>query len=458
MVTLLIGLILIGIISTLFIKNSTIKKRIDIMHIFASEIADIVIDNNGQMNINFKLARIIEKRDRFLKLDKGFIMVLDKRGQIVYGKSPIIDKIILDNTFLSLEDTEHYKKIKFSNNKVFYQVTHKIETVNNETLGWVIMLNPERSIIKSPEEMKLLVMMLIGLAILGWLVIYLLTRKLSRPIMDLKEAMNKVDNGNYDIHLDNNHKQKEIYELMNSFEQMTIRLKSLERLRTELLAGITHELKTPVTSISALLQAMKDGVVSKEEENEFLEMCYEETNRLEKMIEDLLDYNSFAVGAIKVDKEKVDINLLIKEITYQWHIGQEDVVEVNTVLLEKSILIQTDPNRIRQILYNLLNNAKQALRDKGKIEIIMHQENNEIRIDIKDNGRGIPLGEQDLIFERFYRGKEKMDNIRGLGLGLASSKLMAQELGGDLILKESSIKGTIFTLIIAKPTKKTTFT
>ena len=157
-----------------------------------------------------------------------------------------------------------------------------------------------------------------SLAFLGLAVIYLLTRKLSKPIKEVAEAAKQIVEGNYDIHLEKGIKEKEVYELTRSFKEMSERLQQLELMRAELLAGVTHELKTPIASIDGLIQAVKDEVVTGEEAKEFLEISLKETNRLQKMVEDLLDFNYFAVGAIKVNKEMQNINQLIQEITHQW--------------------------------------------------------------------------------------------------------------------------------------------
>lgn len=155
-----------------------------------------------------------------------------------------------------------------------------------------MLFTPMQDLTRSTTEFQLLFTMLISLGLLGWLVIYLLTKKLSTPIKEVADAAKQIVMGNYDIHLEKDRREDEIYELIHSFKEMADRLRQLELMRTELLAGVTHELKTPVTSISGLVQAVKDDIVGGEEAKEFLEICSKETVRLQKMVEDLLDFNS----------------------------------------------------------------------------------------------------------------------------------------------------------------------
>lgn len=452
LLTLFIGLLIIGLISTLWIRHNATEKRLDMLELLAEEVAERIVDNNGQLRVEPFLNRIIDRRHRFMGLEvKPFIFILDANKNMVYNAPPVqLPNEILQNIAFLDKDQNGVKKLTPRNGQTFYLVKREV-MYNSQTIGWVILLHPEKEIARSKDELQLLFIMLGSLAVLGWGVIYLLTRKLSAPIKGVAEAAKQIVAGDYDIKLDKNIKEKELYELIHSFKEMSDRLQQLETMRTELLAGVTHELKTPVASISGLIQAVKDEIVTGEEAKEFLEICTKETGRLQKMVEDLLDFNSFAVGAIHVQKERQNMNRLIEEITYQWLIVQEeDTIDLSIQVPDNVIYADTDSARVQQILINLLNNAKQAVVDHGQIEVILNEHDGEIRIDVKDNGPGIPPEEQPLVFERFFRGVDRKHQVRGLGLGLTFSKMIARALGGDLVLKESSQEGTVFRLVLVK--------
>ena len=137
---------------------------------------------------------------------------------------------------------------------------------------------------------------------------------------------------------------------------------------------------------------------------------------------------------------------------YQWDLVQEDrSVTVTLEQPEEELIVMADPLRLQQIMINLLNNAKQAIPGEGAIVVRVYKlDENDVAIDVQDNGTGIPLAEQDLIFERFYRGEEKKYKVRGLGLGLPFSRMLAKAMNGDLILKETSEQGTIFTIVLRR--------
>ncbi len=448
LLTLFIGLLVIGIISTLWLRHNVTEKRLEMMKILAEEIADRVVDTEGNLRISPFLPRVIDRRDRFMEfIGNPQFFIIDSDKKIIYSAPSHVHLTLLESVIDSLKDEKDVNKLTFDDGNKLYLVKQKFDYSKDST-GWVILLHPEEEIARSTEEIQMLSTMLLSLALLGWVVVYLLTKKMSNPIREVADAAKQIVEGNYDIKSGKNIKEKVMYELVHSFKEMADRLKQLEMMRTELLAGVTHELKTPVTSISALIQAVHDDVVSVEEAKDFLKISLKETGRLQTMVEDLLDFNSFAVGAITVHKEKQNINQLIQEIVDQWLLVQENAVEVHVKLPDAWIYTVTDASRIQQIMINLLNNAKQVIDEQGKINVTLYEEEGSIRVDVKDNGTGIPEEEQDLIFERFFRGKGKMHKVRGLGLGLTFSKMIAKALDGDLVLQESSEKGSTFTLIL----------
>lgn len=449
LITLCIGLIIIGIISTLWIRYSAAQERLNSLRSLAEEIAESVVDTNGHVRIDPHLSRDIDRRQRFLRLEPNLILfIVDSQGRFLFGKPALPPVELIKNITIPVDEEQGVQELTIRPGAKSYLVKQTIKSGEN-VLGNIFILYPVREINRNPEEIQLLVLMLGGVAALGWLIIYSLTRQLARPIKNVADAAKQIVTGNYDLALDKNVREQEIYDLIHSFKDMADRLRQLEALRTELLAGVTHELKTPVTSISGLIQALRDEVVTGEEAKDFLEICGRETVRLQKMVEDLLDFNSFLTGDIKVEKESHNLNQLVQEISYQWLIGQEDsAVSLNTWLPDENLVIETDAMRLQQILYNLFNNAKQAFSAGGRIDVFLYRQDEETRIDVKDNGMGIPEEEQDLVFERFFRGKGKKDKVRGLGLGLSFSKMMAKALGGDLVLKNSSQEGTTFTLIL----------
>ncbi len=440
-VILCIGLLALAAASVWWTQRETLDSRLQTVALLAQEIADRVGGSNA-ITVPPDLSELIDKRTRSFKLGRVCVIVTDKAGKLVYSNDPITQADLRKKLNDSL-DKAREPGIK--------AVTAPIE-YNGTKLGQVALLQPTKSLTNMPEVRWALGLLLFSLTLLGWLTIYLLSRKLARPILNVASAAREISLGHYDIRLQENAKERELNELIGSFKEMAGRLKQLEHSRQFMLAGLTHELKTPVTSVKGLVHAVKEKVVTDEEAEEFLEAALQETGRLERMVADLLDYNALAAGHIQIRREHIEASALISEIAYQWSLHQgQDVREPELSLPKQTIEVEGDPLRIQQILVNLLNNSVQSKHPDRPLDIrIALRDRNDgyAEIVVSDNGCGIPPSERNFIFERFFRGESKKRAVRGLGLGLAFSRLLAEAQGGQLVLLESSEEGSSFALTL----------
>ncbi|MHB8157789.1 MAG: sensor histidine kinase [Desulfocucumaceae bacterium] len=285
----------------------------------------------------------------------------------------------------------------------------------------------------------------ITIALVGWIVIYFLSRRLTRPLRQVAAAAQSVARGEYSPVLPQQVKELELQQLVLSFKNMASQLEELEKLRTSLLAGVSHELRTPVTSIRGMIQAVHGRVVTGREADEFLQISLDESKRLQQMVEDLLDFSSLEAGAAPLEKEEVDLIPLVEEVLQQLLV----LPGFSSINLERDlpvdpVILEGDRDRLRQILINLLENSSKA--GATLIKVIVRAAAGQVIIDVQDNGRGVALNDRPYIFERFYRGGEGKEKNHGLGLGLTISRLLARAHGGDLILPEASGQSTIFRL------------
>lgn len=449
--TLIIGLILLGAGSLWWIQKTTLENRLNLMEYLAVETANRVTQTNGMMEVDPFFNRMLEERARVLQLEKEpELFITDLSGEAIFsrprhmnpGRMGPRNQNNIDIPSEVFENKETIQRLEVEDIGIMYSVKSPI-LENNKQIGWVVLMQSADELSEVNQEYRLLFILLGGLGLLGWLVIYLLSKKILRPIQDVAHAAAQIKEGNYDLNLNTDSTEQEIFELVSSFAQMTNRLIQLEKLRAELLAGVTHDLKTPVTSISGLVQAVRDGVVTGEERQEFLDITLKEVTRLQTMIADLLDFNSLAAGAFSIRMENCNMNELVQNIVRQWGLTKPKRIDYQVVVPNETLYRNIDPLRLQQIMINLLNNSYQSLDGQGSIIVML----SESGIDIKDTGSGIPEAEQAYVFERFFRGEKKKLKARGLGLGLPFSKMLANALNGDLILTESSSRGSTFSII-----------
>ncbi|MEH7112810.1 HAMP domain-containing sensor histidine kinase [Neobacillus niacini] len=449
--TLIVGLIILGAGSLWWIQKTTLENRLNLMEYLAVETANRVIQSNGMMEVAPFFNRMLEERSRVLQIDKEpELFITDLKGEEIFSRSRHMgpgrmgqkNQNKLDVPSEVFENNDTIQKLDVESLGVVYAVKSPIMESDNQ-IGWVVLMQSADELSEVKQEYRLLVILLVGLGLLGWIVIYLLSKKVLKPIQEVAHAAAQIKDGNYDLNLNTESNELEIVELVSSFTEMTNRLMQLEKLRAELLAGVTHDLKTPLTSISGLVQAVRDGVVTGEEREEFLGITLKEVNRLQTMIADLLDFNSLAAGAFSIRPDYCNMNEIVQEIVREWSLTQPHSLRYQVVVPEEMLYRTIDPLRLQQIMINLLNNASQSLNGEGLITVILSENS----IDIKDTGPGIPEAEQPYVFERFFRGEKKKLKVRGLGLGLPFSKMLAKALQGDLILKESSSKGSTFSIL-----------
>lgn len=449
--TLCIGLIIIGLLLFLWMRHNALLNRMEILQYIAEETAERLEGGNPNINFGLIIEDIFEKRRQFIEMGQDVrIIVADRNGRIVTTrpKNPLLEQKRIPRNLLVEEDG---RKLELLNRSHFI-VKEPIER-NERVIGWVIVAQPKGTLLNLEDDLVPLFILLGSLGILGWGVIYFLTKRLSRPIQLVSEGAKKIREGNYDVKLPQNIQEKEVFELVDSFQEMSSRLKQLEKLRIELLAGVTHELKTPVTSMSGLIQAVKDEVVIGDEAKEFMDISLKEAGRMQQMVNDLLDFNSFATGKVMMSIDILNINEWLEVVSNEYEILYPDI-KIDFQPSSTELFCEYDPARLQQVVLNLWNNARQAMNGKGTIWVTVIDKGQSVQIDVKDEGPGIPKEEVEHIFERFYRGKEKKERVRGLGLGLPLSQMLALAMGGDLFLKHTSPHGTTFSIVLRKKNPK----
>lgn len=449
------SLLVVGCISGIWIRVSTKENRLRILEVYSQSLAEKIAPFMNEQNTanSLKQLRLREKnffeKKTIVKSTDIHFRVVDNSGVIFFEHNPFLDYVPPVST--SME--QHTEKWRDDKGKVWNEITSPI-IQDDKVLGMLYVIVPDQSLFVKADITKYwyLLVFLLTLGFVGWFVVYLLSKKLSTPIQRLANAAEQISMGNYAVQVDEGLVEKELYELNTSFHSMAERLKELEELRTVLLAGVTHELKTPVTSISGLIQAVRDKVVTGDEADEFLEMSLSQAHRLQHMVHELLDFNAFASGVIQIEATVFSLQFMLRQVVQQWKAGEENTeVSLEFITPEKDLFIVADQNRTQQILLNLLNNARDAGGERIWIQLSAKDENEQFcAVRVTDCGVGIQEDEQKHIFERFYRGENKKYQKRGLGLGLSMSKMLAEAMGGSLVL-ERSIPNTETTFVLLLP-------
>ncbi len=323
-----------------------------------------------------------------------------------------------------------------------------------------LLYQDEKSgIFGNESDQQTTIQMLLAIDIATFFLVPVVIRQSLSPLKKINEALSKVKEGAYGEKIKYKSKD-EIGELVDSFNVMsnTIKEKEEEAKKTdiakdEFLAMITHELKTPLVPIqgySDILLGEHLGELN-QQQKERLSIIKSSAETLLGIISDLLDAQKLEIGHLRMKKENYDIQESIKKSVNSLLPQAEE----NGVKLEsnsKSCVIYHDSERIKQVLTNLIKNAIIAVEpNKGKIEVIMEDDQTDIKISVKDNGMGIPKDKQKDLFKKFYQVDATLTRERGgSGLGLAICKGIIDNHGGAISVESTEGEGAKFTIKLPK--------
>jgi two-component system, OmpR family, sensor histidine kinase BaeS len=261
-------------------------------------------------------------------------------------------------------------------------------------------------------------------------------RRIVAPLDDLLKAADHIGQGDYSVRVQERG-PREVRTLARAFNNMASRLHVLDEQRRDLLADVTHELRSPLTVIQGNIEGMLDGVYPADESN--LRAVLEETNILSRLVEDLRTLALAESGALQLKKEPTDLVLLVRETADAFR-TQADAVNVILRVDTAADLpwLDLDPGRVRQVLTNLLANALRYTSSGGMVTVRYQQAEGQAVIDVQDSGAGIPPEELPHIFERFYKSTDS----GGMGLGLAIAKKLVEAHGGTITADSTAGLGT----------------
>ncbi|MFA5005074.1 MAG: ATP-binding protein [Candidatus Omnitrophota bacterium] len=229
-------------------------------------------------------------------------------------------------------------------------------------------------------------------------------------------------------------------------------IRKLENMRRDFVANVSHELKTPLTSIKGFVETLLEGALDdKENSRSFLKIVQDHANRLDSLISDLLKLSYLESREVVLNKQDIDLSKLAKEVLvgFTSQIKNKDIKIEN--ILPKELIVRADPDKIEQVLTNLIDNAIKFNHDQGKVRLFSQDLGDNIKIIVEDSGAGIPPKDIPRIFERFYRvDKARSRSLGGTGLGLSIVKHIVQLHAGSSGVESTEGIGSSFWFTLPK--------
>ncbi|MBQ4101213.1 MAG: HAMP domain-containing histidine kinase [Oscillospiraceae bacterium] len=289
----------------------------------------------------------------------------------------------------------------------------------------------------------------LAVIIISFIVIYLVTMRFVKPLRQMSFAAKEFGRGNFTIRVPVE-SYDEIGHLAMSFNNMATSLATFEGTRRSFVANVSHELKTPMTTIGGFIDGILDGTIPPEKQEYYLKIVSEEVKRLSRLVVSMLNISRMEAGEEKVKPSVFNIN----DVACRSLLSLEQKIEAKNIDIRgfdvDKILVNADVDMIYQVVYNLLDNAVKFTNQNGYIEISYSNDGNMVTTRLKNTGQGIPKDDIQNIFDRFYKiDKSRSLDKQGMGLGLYIVKSIINMHGGEIIAE--SVEGEYCEFIFTLP-------
>lgn len=351
---------------------------------------------------------------------------MTKYLSVIYNKGCMGAETSIENSYYKKDfiNSNLSKKVytlinpRFKNKTIIYGI--KLDDSNYAFVS--ASLEPIDTTITVLKNQFIYVTMLV--IILSLIVSYFVSRKISSGVIKINREAKKLSKGNFDVKFDTDQPILELSELAKTLEYTKDELSKTENLRRELLANVSHDLKTPLTMIKAYAEMVRDVTYKDDtKRTKDLNIIIEETDRLNVLVNDILELSKIQSGTQKLTIEQFDLEKFVKNIIKRYDIMSENKKYKFKVSINKNIIVSADRKRIEQVMYNLINNAINYTGDDKKIIISALELENTVRIEVKDTGKGIDKEELENIWDKYYKiDKTHSREQVGSGVGLSIVK------------------------------------
>lgn len=445
--------ILVNTYGMTLLKNKLKKDQINLLYKEASLIANayrgnIFVENN----LDDDLASQFKSIDTYLNIR---VWIVNREGRIIADSSNVnnpldINLNDLDPQFLikTLSENTMFKNIfREPMLSVIYRVDY-----NFRLRGYIVLHSP-MSEIQDRANMYLDVinicfLIFFPLLFLIFIYIYYIT---ARPLKKLMKAAMEYSSGNYTYKL-NIKGPNEYRDLGAAISYMAEEISMLDDYQKKFVANISHDFRSPLTSIKGYAEAILDGTIPTDMQDRYLNIILFETERLNKLTSSLLELNRFESRSALLDIVSFDINLVIKKTAESFEGAcRSKKITLNLVFSSTETYVDADMSKIQQVLYNLIDNAIKFSHNNSKIKVSTEEKGEKVFVSVKDYGIGIPKDSIKKIWDRFYktdasRGKDK----KGTGLGLSITKEIIQAHNENINVVSTEGVGTEFIFSLPK--------
>lgn len=407
-----------GVILSYFVKQDYFNLERQKLDMESNTIQEIAVKYQGDTSADREnIYTMLHLISNYLEAD---IVLVNSSGYI-YGISNNKYEYLYNKRYTSfnLEDLKNDNILEYKSGDN-YIYCRGMYNSSGEFIGGIVYIISQDTINRPIDDMYDIIWISVVIAIIILnIIFYFISKKfIIKPLESINEVAKDFSNGHFEkrVNIKNN---DEIGDLAKTFNDMADSIEEAENNRREFISNISHELRSPITSIKGFITAILDGIIPQEKEKDYLKIANDEIMRLTRLVNDLLDLSAMQAGKVQFKPMKVDINNAIRITVVK--LGQkalEKNIKIDINLSGKSLFVLADNDKIIQVLTNLIDNAIKYCNRDGKIIVSTKIKNEKVIVSVYNNGPGIKEEDLKYIWDRFYKADKSRTNKTSTGLGL----------------------------------------
>lgn len=403
---------------------------------------------------------INETLNNIAKYLSADIWLVDNYGYVYSVSKSEHKQLVTNPTQIVTKDLEELRENKTVDKKEIHSDilvdpvhTFEIPIFSNGVFKGAILMHTSINELREPLKRvyEIIWMSAILAIIICCVVIYYLSQRIIvYPLKKINYVADKISKGEVEKRVCIN-SNDEIGELAKSFNSMADSLEQVEKNRRHFISNVSHEIRSPLTSIKGFIGGMIDGIIPHEKQNYYLSVTYSEIQRLTRLVNDLLDLSAIEAGQFKLRIEELDINEIIRLciIKFQTKINEKKL-KVDVVMENDKLYVAADRDRINQVVTNLIDNAVKYVNVGGNIKVSTKIKGEKAFISVYNDGEGIPKSELKHIWDRFYKSDKSRTSKVSTGLGLSIVRSILTQLGEDIWVENRESGGIIFAFTLKR--------
>ena len=452
---------LLGFLLVAFIKPYYRENRLKTIDNMINKIEVDLLEKSNTSDV--------EDTNRFIASNNACVIIYNQNGNRIYrsdslGELCMLDETISINDSKIVVDSQPKEVIELLNKENVLNISLNSPITGNEMLiygkkissnlvNYYLVLNTPLELLESYINFILEQYLFVSIIIIGvaFFVAFILASRITMPIVKMRKEANKLADGDYDVHFKENDSYTEINDLANTLDDATKKLSKVDELRKDLVANVSHDIKTPLTVIKSYAEMIKD--ISGEDpikRNEHLDVILQETDYLTRLINDMQEYSKMQAGYIELNKSNFDLKDIVNTVCKLLNsLIQEKKIKLKKSL--NSVIIYADELKISQVVYNFVSNAIKHSNDSGTITINIKDDENFVRLEVIDNGDGISSEALPYVWDRYYKIDKKFKrNENSTGLGLAIAKAILEGHNANYGVESKLKEGSMFYFELSK--------